>query len=130
MDKEFVSYEQALALKELGFDEPCLSYYNNKSKLTFNANNNPVSKDWLWVGNECLPIDMILSPLKQQIFEWFREKYGLYHIIHCPIKDVSVFTITGFDIPSVHSDVELKSYKEAENACIDKLIELAKQQDK
>jgi hypothetical protein len=24
MEKEFILYEQALALKELGFDEPCL----------------------------------------------------------------------------------------------------------
>jgi len=30
MEKEFVSYEIALALKQLGFDEPCLGkfYYN------------------------------------------------------------------------------------------------------
>ena len=27
MKKEFVPYEQSLALKELGFDEPCLTYY-------------------------------------------------------------------------------------------------------
>ena len=26
MEKEFVPYEQALELKELGFDEPCLAY--------------------------------------------------------------------------------------------------------
>jgi hypothetical protein len=30
MIKEFVTYEQALALKELGFDEPCLAFYNGK----------------------------------------------------------------------------------------------------
>ena len=28
MIKEFVTYEQALSLKELGFDEPCFGYYN------------------------------------------------------------------------------------------------------
>ena len=28
MNKEFVKYEQALALKELGFDEPCIGWYN------------------------------------------------------------------------------------------------------
>ena len=28
MDKEFIPYEQALALKELGFDEPCFATYN------------------------------------------------------------------------------------------------------
>jgi hypothetical protein len=27
MEKEFIPYKQALALKELGFDEPCLGWY-------------------------------------------------------------------------------------------------------
>ncbi len=27
MNKEFIPYEQALALKELGFDEPCFAWY-------------------------------------------------------------------------------------------------------
>ena len=27
MEKEFVKYTEALALKELGFDEPCFGYY-------------------------------------------------------------------------------------------------------
>ena len=27
MNKEFVNYEQALALKELGFNESCFGYY-------------------------------------------------------------------------------------------------------
>ena len=29
MENEFIPYEQALALKELGFDEPCIGYYYN-----------------------------------------------------------------------------------------------------
>ena len=28
MNKEFIPYEQALELKELGFNEVCLGYYN------------------------------------------------------------------------------------------------------
>jgi hypothetical protein len=27
MEKDFVPYEEALALKELGFDEPCFAVY-------------------------------------------------------------------------------------------------------
>ena len=27
MEKEFIPYEQALALKELGFNEPCFAYH-------------------------------------------------------------------------------------------------------
>ncbi len=30
MKKEFVPYEPSLALKELGFDEPCFAFYNGK----------------------------------------------------------------------------------------------------
>jgi hypothetical protein len=29
MTAEFIPYEQALELKELGFDEPCLAYYSD-----------------------------------------------------------------------------------------------------
>jgi len=29
MDKEFIPYEQALELKELGFDEKCMKYYRS-----------------------------------------------------------------------------------------------------
>lgn len=32
MEKEFVPYEQALILKELGFDEPCFGYYDKDDK--------------------------------------------------------------------------------------------------
>ena len=32
--------------------------------------------------------------------------------------------------PSVHTDRHIETYEEAENACIDKLIEIAKQQEK
>jgi hypothetical protein len=31
MSKEFIPYEQALELKELGFDEPCLAVYRGGS---------------------------------------------------------------------------------------------------
>ena len=30
MEKEFIPYEQALALKELGFDKPCFRWYDER----------------------------------------------------------------------------------------------------
>lgn len=39
MEKEFVPYEQALALKELGFDEPCLAWHNSKRLFINNYDN-------------------------------------------------------------------------------------------
>ena len=33
MNKEFVNYTQALALKELGFDEKCITSYDNEGEF-------------------------------------------------------------------------------------------------
>lgn len=118
MEREFASYEQAVALKELGFDEECLAtYVGEVLDLTLQTLND----DYFTV-----------APLKQQVFRWFREKYGLEGVVqkshdyewynyHCYLygKDVKRYLRDWW---------EIKTYEEAENACIDKLIELAKQQ--
>jgi hypothetical protein len=62
MEKEFIPYEQALALKELGFDEPCFGYYVDgrfiKNLLDIS------NKDCDLVDNQCS------APLYQQAFRW------------------------------------------------------------
>ncbi len=57
MTKEFVTYNQSLSLKELGFDEPCFGTWDRPDKL--------------WTGNPVngildIPEDIILAPLYQQ----------------------------------------------------------------
>lgn len=37
MKKEFVPYELAVKLKELGFDEPCLAVFNESKKFRINT---------------------------------------------------------------------------------------------
>ena len=39
MKNEFIPYEQAFDLKELGYDEPCLAFYDGKGdeKIYFNT---------------------------------------------------------------------------------------------
>ena len=68
MTKEFVTYEQALALKELGFDEPCFSFYIDVDKFLY------TNQKWL---NYNLNSKRISAPLCQQAFRFFREKYQL-----------------------------------------------------
>jgi hypothetical protein len=110
MKKEFVTYEQALALKELGFDEPCLVFYNGKFLDSTDYNfDDGTSKD---IGL-CIKV-----PLKQQVFRWFRDKYDLFISITHYGNGYSINDLRRFD-----------TYEEAENACIDKLIEICKQQD-
>jgi hypothetical protein len=133
MEKEFVTYEQALALKELGFDEePCLAFYDGEGteQIYFNSYRNRTGdfepfikhKRLLWFG----------APLKQQVFRWFREKYGWYANLSSWIHEPELGTYHEYEIygtpDSAHGWTPFKTYEEAENAAIDKLIELAKQQ--
>jgi hypothetical protein len=73
MNKEFCTYEQSLAFKELEFDEPCFGYYFGKDKEVY-----------LLDGQMSAPFEpsldskvMFRAPLKQQAFKFFREKYEL-----------------------------------------------------
>ena len=40
MREQFIPYEQALNLKELGFDEPCFATYNSDKKVNKNPSHN------------------------------------------------------------------------------------------
>jgi hypothetical protein len=122
MENEFVSYEVALALKELGFDEECFKWYHNPDLLTddelFLIYNN---------DNELFAF----APLKQQVFRWFREKYEWYANLSSWIHEPELGTYHEYEIygnpNGVYGEGKYDTYEEAENACIDKLIELAKQ---
>jgi len=122
MNEEFIPYEQALALKELGFDEECLSYYFNK-QLSF--------------GTRTSYGEVIEAPLYQQAFGWFREKYRCHSEINVGFKGFH-FKIYSFIDSSESGDVfvvdNLTNYKpicfnsceEAELECLKKLIEIIK----
>ena len=76
MEKQFVTYEIALKLKELGFDEVCLAvYFRNKFQLVKGFDINNVD---LHVANQ---MDAILAPLWQQCIDWFREKHDIFVFI-------------------------------------------------
>jgi len=118
MEKEFVTYEQALALKELGFDEPCFGFYSVLYDLMITQTNSRKSL----FESECL------APLKQQVFRWFRDKYTLYSIIstimHTYPNLEFYFKIQGINHGAMTD--KFQTYEEAESACIDKLIEILK----
>jgi len=72
MEKEFIPYEQALALKELGFDEPCFAHRYSNRDDDFHFLPNPLNNSQLIKENRGCA-----APLYQQAFRFFREKYGL-----------------------------------------------------
>jgi hypothetical protein len=121
--KDFVPYEPALALKELGFDEECLAIHSFvDGELNFMYVNTFHSNDDV---NE----KSAASPLYQQAFRWFREKYNLISYIHplALLQDTKkwCYEITNFE-SSWDEDINLHSPEEAELACLNKLIEIVK----
>ena len=66
MEKEFVPYELALRMKQIGFDEPCFGLYAPPSKTVF-----------LHQYGSSISKEQIDAPLYQQAFRWFRDKYRL-----------------------------------------------------
>jgi hypothetical protein len=130
MTKEFVTYEQALALKELGFDEHCLCHWYKVDNLTIRIYYWQNDDNYFDINGTDLEVT---APFKSQVFRWFREKYAWYANISSWIHEPELGTYHEYEIygtpDSAHGWTPFKTYEEAENACIDKLIEIAKQQD-
>jgi len=128
MEKEFIPYEQALALKELGFNEPCCAFGNPTIKNDFIAGriNEPIKNDGWFIA----------IPLYQQVFRFFRDKYGLSSNVILKMKSgkkIGFFIINELDNRLIKSKffnsytgTIYNSYEEAELACLNKLIEIVK----
>lgn len=131
-EKDIVSFDQAIELATLGFDKQTLCGYDIADRQLYLCQ---VDEDGIY-----MPQKDLAAPTKGQVFRWFREKYNLspniwsgkinhifygYDILH--IKKQK-FVINNTDLGG--GDCDYETYEEAENACISKLLELAKQQDK
>ncbi len=117
MKTEFIPYEQALALKELGFNEWCFGYYDNSERFYF-----------LDVIKSSIPSTYSLAPLYQQVFRWFREKYKLDSWVY-KSRDYAYFYSILKDSRYLSPSIEFTSYEEAELECLVKLIDIVKKQN-
>jgi hypothetical protein len=153
MNREFVSYEIAVEVRELGFNEPCFTTYDLECKLR-----NPFdyakseydlhlpyiedTKEWihnseLTIQNFNGPVSLyerfVTAPLYQQVVRWFIDKHNLYGII---IPTVTMdWTFKTMNVvkgivevpPYNHVDAgDYNSREEAEQACLIKMIEIVK----
>ena len=123
MKEQFVTYEIALKLKELGFDSSCFSAYTENGKLMDIGDYSNDDKVGELDGHSYYI--SCLSPLWQQVIDWFREKHK---IRVCNL--VNIYIEATFII--YHStDVEVIDgndfYKTREQAIL-KAIELCKKQ--
>jgi hypothetical protein len=129
MKKEFVPNEQALELKELGFDEQCLGYYDTEGlKISSDWYLNPQNKNSLFPEPHTTNNPKISAPLYQQAFRWFREKYGIGSWIHHYFdmdKGTFIYSYV-LTLPHRGEEYVYDTYEEAELACLIKLIEIVK----
>jgi hypothetical protein len=127
MNREFVPHEQALALKELGFDEPCMGYYLCKNSA-FGIQDLLITTEHI----DLLPYDSssCKAPTFSQAFRWFREKYNIVHNtppIYADETNTKIEFWFWFDNVENNWDlVFYNTYEEAELECLKKLIEIVK----
>jgi hypothetical protein len=130
MNKEFIPYEQALELKELGFDERCFGFYNPRHEIS----KEPLYEHTGGTFDNYNRTDYLVSaPLYQQAFRWFREKYlvdaeiYLQHELGHKFYHYLVLQLVRGNIEwKSKNKIKFITYEEAELACLKKLIEIAK----
>ena len=126
MKNQFVTYDIALALNGLGFDEISrfgseISLYTKEGKHTFYAN-----YGFMYSG---LSDGYIYAPLWQQVFDWFLNQSILIEVFPVDDWDHWTFRIYGKDISSPFYKMydgcdEYDTYEQAREQSILKAIEL------
>jgi len=133
IEKQFVPYESAKALKKLGFNEECFGMYNTRKKLRIGkigGHPDPAVKDpQVFVknryhkGSGCAGI---AAPLWQQGFDWFREKKEGYHYdilqFFGGMWGYSIYGGERFD--PIYEHAKFETYEKARFSCLEKLIEI------
>lgn len=126
MEKEFIPYEEALALKELGFNAKCCGAFDKKKKLQ-------ISTSDYWDNQSLFSLNgyfgkntyRCLAPLYQQAFRWFREKYEIDGWVIPYMSSVGKSWCYIINFESSNEDYD--TYEIAQLFCIKELIEIVKQ---
>jgi len=119
MNKEFVTYEIASELKELGFNEPCWGYYKDMK------GEKVLLYDTMDFDGECN------APPHQQVFGWFEDNYSYFVDIKTDTTPNEIlgfdYTIKSWKFPPVYFDF-FKDKREGNIAVIKKMIEMVKKE--
>lgn len=125
MNKDFLPYPLALRLKAIGFNQPCISFYSKGGKHNFDVQN-PCTNIGSWSDQE----HYCSAPTFSHAFRWFREEHELDSFC----RQTALNGRSYWKINKIESDDRIKgysnftnSYREAELACLDKLIEIVEQ---
>lgn len=127
MKDQFATYEIALAVKELGFNEPCLATYRGGSLYQFGSGG--YYEDWNEHRSYGDMNQWVSAPLWQQVIDWFEDRYQMSINLH-KVGEHYLFNISvpyhseveGFGVEYLYND----SYHRTMDAIL-KAIELIKQ---
>jgi hypothetical protein len=126
MKDNFVSYEIALYMKELGFDEPCFGWwFADEEMLIIEKSTKSTSEN------------IIQAPTFSQAFNFFEGKYGYFvdRDVLCSANEVIAMD---YYIKSINGTIQIEfpadysefDYYESKNICLNKLIEIIKSRNK
>lgn len=110
MTDQFVTNKQAIALKELGFDKPCIAWIDSFDN-EFHFWRNIVRL----VSFDMIP-DSTVVPTKQQVIEWMLEKHYIYGWVEhywYPLGHRWRACIKNITQTKSQSQGEFRSYQEA-----------------
>jgi hypothetical protein len=122
--KDFIPFEESLALKRLGFDEDCYSYFRE------DMSQGPIGLYYTYDHPQDLNV---LQPTFSQAFRWFRENHLL---VVSQDRDGGwwIFNIKTVEDEDNEGCKKVKDghiirdeYEEAELECLKRLIEIVKQ---
>lgn len=136
MEKEFMSYELSLKLKDLGFKEKCDAtwrqdtehewYDPRKGEEITLGSNKIFLRTYLYLGKDD-SYELCRAPLWQQAFNWFRINHNLSGEIyyfrkqwHIDIEDME----KDHNIFSTPNNQGYLTYEEAREKTIEKLIQI------
>lgn len=101
MKNQFVPYDIALKLKELGFNDKCFDFYDDKFHLG----------------------EGVKAPLYQQTFQFLRDKFNFSGNIDC-CDNLSTWNIKSSKLDKGIYSNKVQSYNDAQNECIQEIIKL------
>ena len=158
MKEQFVTYEIALALKELGFNKPCLaSYYTDdernyakdgtydcRQKISSSIDFDPFKEEFDNFYINSNETYYVSAPLWQQVIDWFRDEHDIViEIIRQKYFDTYANSYAYEVVCKVYKNKELEgsvvirdnknnhifySYEEAREQAILKTIELCQKE--
>ena len=115
--EDYVTFEQAQRLKELGFDWKCFSYYLYSNEVSLGET--PKEYNYI-VGN-----DHISAPTLALVQKWLRETKETEVIVIRLDDNVYSYTIYG-GIVNVTTERTFDTYEKALSKGIDRTLELLK----